>query len=233
MALSKQPQHIKAPASPQESRTRATTQVDGEDNQRDTLVASDGAGPLLQRDYWATIDNTACTPEEVVQKVLKDFPEFSPSHLADFATDNTTTRTEATTKPLELGDEMDIQIKLTGLSQVRIVHIDERSMTMRTLKGHPEAGRITFGAYYDAEDHLIFRIRSRARASSSFKYVGYELFGKGMQTEVWITFIQRVAEACGGTIAGEVQVSESEVSATVADTGELDTPTFVAKDQGK
>ncbi|MBV9468443.1 MAG: DUF1990 family protein [Abitibacteriaceae bacterium] len=232
MARSGQTQDInKDSALSPKNPTEPGADVGAVDNQRDTLVASDGAGPLLQRDYWATIHGSACTPEEAVQKVLKDFPEFSPRHLAEFSGDTMSAEAETATKPLSLGDEMQIQIKMTGLSQVRIVHIDERSMTMRTLKGHPEAGRITFGAYYDAEDHLIFRIRSRARASSSLKYVGYELFGKAMQTEVWITFVQRVAEACGGTIQAEVQVNETEVSATVADTGELDTPTFVARDR--
>lgn len=189
-----------------------------------TLVAADGTGPLLQRDYWAVIEHSSCAPEQVMSKLLAQFPEFAPSELANFACAG------PLEQPLRVGDAMQINIKMSGLCQVRIAQVDERSFTMRTLEGHPEAGRITFGAYYDERGQLTFRIRSRARASTSLKAIGYNLFGKMMQTRVWVVFIERLAAACGGTIQGEVQTAEKEIDGNIADTGELHTPTFVSHD---
>jgi len=215
------------PSRPEEHEApdEASQDEEGQNSDRDVVFASDGAGPLVQRDYWAIIEGSDWTPERIIEKVRAEFPSFSPSELADFSCAHLSA-------PLSLGDEMEINIKMSGLCHVRVVHHDERSFTLRTLDGHPEAGRITFGASHDKAGRLVFHIRSRARASSSLNYLGYELLGKGMQARVWITFIQRVAEACGGRVEGKVQTHNQEVDATLADQGGIDTPTFVVKDGG-
>ncbi|MBW3623913.1 MAG: DUF1990 domain-containing protein [Armatimonadetes bacterium] len=193
---------------------------------QEVVPATDGAGPLLQRDYWAVIEGTRCTPEELFRLVVEDFPAFAPGEIACF-----NYFPDGSAGPLDLDMEMAIEIRHAGICHVRVVHKDDRSLTLRTLDGHPEAGRITFGAYYDRTGRLKFRIRSRARSSDPLRYVGYQLFGKGMQTLTWVTFVERVAKASGGWIHGEVHVETNEVTDTLADQGELDTPTFVAKDR--
>jgi hypothetical protein len=57
---------------------------------------------------------------------------------------------------LEVGDELDIHIRLAGDARVRVVHTCPCSITLATLEGHPEAWRITFGAYRDANGHVVF-----------------------------------------------------------------------------
>lgn len=195
-----------------------------EDEIERVIPASEGAGPLLQRDYWAVIEGTGCTPESLFRQVVEDFPSFAPEEIACF-----TPYPEGTLGPLELNREMGIEIRAAGFCRVRVVHMDSRSLTLRTLDGHPEAGRITFGAYWDRTGRLKFRIRSRARSSDVLRYVGYSLFGKGMQTRTWVTFVERVAKACGGWIHGDVHVETHEAEDTLADCGELDTPTFIAE----
>jgi hypothetical protein len=194
-----------------------------EDEAKKVIPATEGAGPLLQRDYSAVIEGTRCTPESLFRLVVEDFPSFSPEGIACFSH-----HPEGTEGPLETEREMAIQIAAAGVCHVRVVHMDDRSLTLRTLDGHPEAGRITFGAYWDRAGRLKFRIRSRARSSDKVRYVGYQLFGKGMQTQTWVTFIERVAAACGGRLHGDVRVETSQVEDTLADEGELDTPTFRA-----
>jgi hypothetical protein len=189
------------------------------------LTAARGSGPLLQRDYQAVIEGATCPPEEAIEKVRAQFPRFSPDNLAAFEC------REGFDWPLEVGHEMQIVIRGAGLCHVRIVHANKRSLTLRTLDGHPEAGRITFGAYHDETGRLIFRIRSRARSSNKLKYVGYVFMGREMQRQVWITFIERIAELCGGHIESEITVKTTRVKSTLADRGEIDTPTFaVASD---
>lgn len=184
--------------------------------------ATEGAGPLLQRDYWAIIEQSALNPEETIDMVRTHFSTFAPKEMVQFYTPDDAAR------KLEVGQDMKLDMLLIGVSAVRLVHLDARSLTLRTLEGHPEAGRITFGAQADEQGRLVFRIRSRARAGGPLHLVGFTMGGKAFQTRIWKTFIQRVAAACNGTILGEVREQTREAQDTVADEGALDTPTFVA-----
>jgi hypothetical protein len=181
--------------------------------------ASEGSGPLLQRDYWATFKGVDKTPEDLAQHLRAHFPEFSPPETAMFR------RCGDACQPLTVGDEMEIKIALLGWCKVRVVHLDACSLTLRTLEGHPEAGRITFGAYRDW-DRLAFRIRSRTRQASLLKYLGYLLLGKQLQSRCWINFIWRLSESLGGTVDGTVHVATKKTRDRPSDWGEGDTPTF-------
>jgi len=207
----------------QANQTPIPTEDCGDDAQP-IIAATHGSGPLLERDYQAIIVGASCSPEAIIAMVRSDFPRFSPDALAAFEC------RVGFALPLEVGHEMFINIRGAGTCHVRTVHADERSLTLRTLDGHPEAGRITFGAFNNEDGELVVRIRSRARASDKLKYVGYIFMGREMQTKTWLTFIERVAQACGGRIEGEIAVTTTRVRASLADRGEIDTPTFVVSD---
>jgi hypothetical protein len=192
--------------------------VRSEEEQRPVQPAPEGTGPLLQRDYVAALAGTAWSPERLIEMLRSDFPRFSPAELAHF------TRPDGETGPLNVGDTMHIHIRGAGDCGVMVSHVDDRSFTLQTLQGHPEAGRITFGAHRDAAGHLVARIRSRARIISPHHYVGYKLIGKRAQTRAWVTFLQRAAAACGGRLLGGVLLSTDEVTETNADRGETVAP---------
>jgi Domain of unknown function (DUF1990) len=204
----------------------ASVQAEAEKEVREIVCAVHGCGPLLERDYFAAIEGASCTPEQVGAMIRDRFEEFAPPETAVFR------RAGADKVPLEVDDELEIRIALLGHCRVRIVHADARSLTMRTLKGHPEAGRITFGASRDAEGRLTFRILSRTRASGLTNYLGFLLMGKQMQARCWIRFIDRVAEDCGGRIVGRIRVRTRKDAEDPADRGERDTPTFVCETEG-
>ena len=188
----------------------------------DVIYAGDGRGPLLKRHYWGLIGDTDATPEDVAKLVREQFPRFAPPETAIFRRED-----GPDGKPLELGDELNIQIALVGECRVRVVHCDARSLTLRTLKGHPEAGRITFGADRDEQGVLRFRILSRTRASSWVNYAGYLMLGKQMQSKTWIRFVDEVAKAAGGAVIHAVHVEGPDVIAEEpADCGPPDLPTF-------
>jgi hypothetical protein len=182
--------------------------------------ATEGVGPLLERDYSAVIEGTTHTPEQVGALLRDRFETFAPPETALFR------RTGGEGDPLDISDEMEIRIALLGGCRVRVVHLDGRSLTLRTLAGHPEAGRITFGADHDERDRLRFRILSRTRANGRLNYVGYLLMGKQMQARCWIRFIDRVAEATGGRVAGRIRVRTRKVAEEPGDRDGLDAPTF-------
>ena len=190
----------------------------------DVQPAASGAGPLLQRDYWAIIEAAHCKPSEVMDMVQQKFCSFPPSEVVTFERTGDPTR-------LDVGDEMDIAIRLAGACRVRVVHRDACSLTLATLQGHPEAGRITFGAYRNDANDVIFHIRSRARSSSLVTYIGFLFGGDPMQTSTWAAFIDGVARACGRGVRGEVRADTQTVPDDQWLEGDRtsDGPTFVAK----
>ena len=190
-----------------------------EDSPSGLSPAEHGKGPLLQRDYWAKLHGTRLRPSQIAAELKRHFASYAPPHLAAFA--------PKAPRELCVGDEMDIHIAGAGDCCVRVVHCDAQSVTLATVKGHPEAGRITFGAYRDPDDSVIFHIRSRARSDSVLRRLGFVLLGEAMQTNTWTDFVSRVAALCGGEVAGGVHVETKAIDDE--DDGPIDRPTYLAR----
>lgn len=182
-----------------------------------------GVGVLLERDYWAVLQGCPLSPRDVAGLVAERFEELPPAELARFRREGPSDRS------LEVGDGLEVRIRGYGDAFVRVVHKDENSLTIATLPRHPEAGRITFGAYRNARGDVVFHIRSRARSSDRFARAGFLLGGEGMQTNCWTDFIDRlgatVGEGCRGAIFTETHVADEEPE----DRPPLDRPTFLAR----
>lgn len=184
--------------------------------------ATEGTGPLLQRDYWAVIAGSRLGPRELAQFVCERFAELPPEELVRFR------RADGSPRPLEVGDEMEVDIRMAGQCGVRVVHRDENSITLGTLSGHPEAGRITFGAYRNERGDVIFHIRSRARASRLTRYIEFVAGGDPMQTNTWVDFINALAVTVGSGVVDGIRVEQSEVEDEEAD-ADPRSPTFLAR----
>ncbi|WP_239576745.1 DUF1990 family protein [Archangium primigenium] len=185
--------------------------------------ATDGAGPLLQRDYWALIERSRYTPEEVMEFVSARFPEFPPEALVVFE------RLGGGDGPLEVGEELKVDIRGAGECRVRIIHRDAQSFTIATLPGHPEAGRITFGAYRNDEGDVIFHIRSRARSGSGIIYLGFYSGGEAMQTNTWTDFVNNVALTCGEGVIGFIHAETTVMEKAHEDADDIQGPTYLAR----
>lgn len=182
------------------------------------LPASDGVGPLLQRDYWAVLAECALSPVELMAKVKAGFCSLPPAALVGFeAADG-----------LDHGAEIQIRIRPAQDCRVRVIHTDDQSVTLGTLAGHPEAGRITFGAYRNPAGELIFHIRSRARAASPSKLLGFLTIGEAMQTNTWTDFINNAAASVGARIRDVVHADTARVDERPEDADPLRAPTFAA-----
>ncbi len=187
------------------------------------IRATDGRGPLLQRDYWGVIANSRQTAPEVANVVAGDFCRFPPEELVRF------TRRDPADEALQEGNEMDVEIRMAGECAVRVIHRDSNSITLGTLEGHPEAGRITFGAYPDEAGDIVFHIRSRARSSSTARYAGFMIGGEPMQTTTWTDFIDRVAHDVGDGILGVIHVETKEIEDEPDDPESICSPTYLAR----
>lgn len=187
------------------------------------LPARRGYGKLLQRDYWAVIAECALSPHEVAALVAKRFWDFAPEELVIFR------RADRTEDPLEVGDELEVRIRWAGEFQVRVLHRDLNSITVGTLIGHPEAGRITFGAYRNDYGDVIFHIRSRARSGSRRMFMGFLAAGEPMQTNTWTDFINRLAATIGSGVVGPIHAETRVVPDEPHDLESLRSPTFLAR----
>jgi hypothetical protein len=187
--------------------------------------ASHGFGHLLQRDYWAVIRECKQRPSELLDFVAARFPEFAPENLCLFSS------SDADHPGLRCGDTLNIKIRMAPHCQVTVLHRSATSLTLGTLLGHPEAGKITFGAYRNAHGDVIFHIRSRARSSSGPIYLGFFAIGEAMQTNTWTDFVNRVALTLGEGPLGRIHtetiaLSEEEASKVQEEPDE--SPTFIA-----
>lgn len=184
----------------------------------DILPATRGTGPLLQRDYWAVLDSCPLKPSELMARVKADFCRLPPASLVQFTAPD----------GVISGSLIDILIKPGQRCWVSVIHEDAQSITFATLEGHPEAGRITFGAYRNAEQSVIFHIRSRARSTTRLQRLGFLLIGDAMQTTTWTDFINNVAVLAGTSISGVVHADSVEVEEEPGDDEPLRAPTYRA-----
>jgi hypothetical protein len=193
------------------------------ENSKDIQTTATGHGPIWLHDYRVTMPQSTLSPSEIVLLMRCEFPVFAPEEIARFE------RVGNQSAPLEVGDEMTVRITGAGTCRIVFTQMNEQSFTMRTYDGHFEAGRITFGAYLENETTVI-RICSRARSAGGVHHVAYVLFGWALQEKMWCTFLERVAARCGDENV-EVATHTEEVRGDLADLGELNTPTFVARNR--
>ena len=183
----------------------------------------EGVGPLLQRDYWAVIQDCKEDCAGVAKIVREKFRELAPESFVEF---------QHAAEPgvcLELGHELTVNIRPEQSAAVRVLHVDELTLTLGTLKGHPECGRITFGVYPNDRGDLVFHIRSRARTRSLLRYVGFLAVGDSMQACTWTEFIDRLAHTVGDGVVGAIQVETTVVEEEEEDRA-MNSPTFNASE---
>lgn len=188
-------------------------------------LATEGVGPLMQRDYVAIIEEPRLTPEEAMRNLRENFVSLSPARLARF------NRPSQATGGLQLDEGLEVAIIGNPLTAVRVCAIEERRLTLRTLRGHIEAGRITFGADCDPAGRLVLRIRSRARIHDPLRLLAYLLLGKRVQYRIWETFLERWAASAGGRRIGSILGETDCVQESLADVGSREAPTLPSSNQ--
>ena len=126
------------------------------------------------------------------------------------------------------GSVVDIVITPGRQCGVCVINEDQQSITLATIAGHPEAGRITFGSYRNPAGDVLFHIRSRARSGTALQRLGFLLIGDAMQTTTWTDFINTVAVMAGTTISGAVHADTQQVDEEPEDDEPLRAPTYLA-----
>ena len=207
----------------------ASSRREPEDLERELLPAQRGWGPLLERDYWAVIRGCRLRPSQIISHLARHFCKFPPPELVTFRHLPRDAGPRSSLPELLVGDELDVHIRLAGPCRVRVVSREPQTLTLATLEGHPEAGRITFGAYRNDLGAVIFHIRSRARSSTRIKYVGFLSAGEPMQTTTWIDFVKAAALTFGEGVLGHVHVETHIIRDEPDDPAIAFTPTYRAE----
>ncbi|MFN3652812.1 MAG: hypothetical protein ACK47B_24810 [Armatimonadota bacterium] len=193
------------------------------EEKRPVQVATDGVGPLYQRDWLLKIEECPVSPEQALLALRRNFPDYSPELLAGFK------RPDGGGELLEEGDTMHVRLTGGGHAGVVAVAVEERSLTLRTQSGHMESGRVTFAATQDEDGALVLRIRTRARIRDVVRSAAYELGGKAVQSTIWSQFLKSWAQTLGGKVVGDVTEHTEEVEDDAADRGEVDVPTLAVE----
>jgi uncharacterized protein (UPF0548 family) len=189
------------------------------------LSSARGVGLLVQRDYWAVIAGCRLSPSALVDELADHFSAFAPPDVVTFA------RADGTARPLERGDVLEVRIRGAGTFRVCLACRTSQTLTLATLTGHPEAGRITFGAYRNDYRDVVFHIRSRARSSTRARQLGFMTMGEAMQTATWADFVTAVAFTFGEGVIGYLHAETYRIHRRRADALETSalSPTFVAE----
>ena len=179
----------------------------GEDTQR----SQTGSGALFHRLYEVLLTDTGLTSAATLRLMHQHMTDLAPSPLARFE------KSAGTVSHLRVGDEYDITMLGPWNGRVRVTESSSEHFTLATLDGHPEVGHITFrvAATNDPYDALCVQIESWARARDAVVHAAYATLGIGkqIQTEVWITFLQRLSALVGMTGTPEVRITTEALDA--------------------
>lgn len=163
---------------------------------------SDGYGPMFHRRFTVRVEGAALSPEELIEAVAENPNRVAPSTVAVFHK----TRGEAG-PPCE-GDEYRVQMPGPWDGPVRVLHCDDTSFRLGTLRGHLEAGQIQFSARTTQDGLLEFETEAWSRAGDRMADLLYSRLrvAKEIQFNMWVHFCLRAAKISGGRLVGGVRI---------------------------
>lgn len=168
-------------------------------------LPSGGTGTLRRQRFWADIEGSRLTADELFEVVRTKFYALAPSPLLEVGAE------PGTGTALEEGATLTLQIPLRGHIQVRCIDTSDRTITLVTLEGHPLAGAIRFDVQDAPGDALRFEIRSFTRPAGLLDRIGMRTFGQVAQRATWRTVVDNVVERSGGTAPDGVHAEETSL----------------------
>jgi uncharacterized protein (UPF0548 family) len=166
-----------------------------------------GAGPLFHRTYRTRIREAEVTAEELLERIAADPDAVSPREFASFV------KLHGEAGRMRVGDEYRVRMAGPWDGPVRVAERTPTSFRLVTLDGHLEAGQIRFSAQ-QRDAAIVFEIESWARSSSGIVHILYDRLrmAKEVQVHMWVSMLQRVAEAAGGRVTGGIDIHTRRVA---------------------
>jgi hypothetical protein len=171
-------------------------------------LPSDGVGELSRQRYWADIEGSSMSAEQLMVVLRREFSTLTPDGTLQVGTE------PGSSTNLDQGATITLDIPLRGTMQVRVEEVTPDTLTMATLGGHHLAGVIRFQAREHEGSRLRFEIVSYTRASNWIDWMGRTLGGRTIQHATWRSTVESVVERSGGTAPEGVQSEETTLAET-------------------
>jgi hypothetical protein len=167
----------------------------------DLQPAESGYGPLFHRRYSVLVAGSGLSPAGLMSEVKKNLNYAAPSEVAFFS------KTRGEDDTVRAGDEYLVRMPGPWNGPVRVVEDTSASFRLATLRGHLEAGQITFSARPEG-DGLRFEIESWTRSGDRLAHLLYDRLrlAKEIQLNMWTHFCLRTARIAGGRVRGGVTI---------------------------
>jgi len=162
-------------------------------------LPQDGFGPLQHKRFWADIEGSEVSAEEMMEHFRQSCADIMP---IEFEAE------PGTPKVLHRGVTLTAALPVRGHIQMRVIELEKRSITFATLEGHPLAGVVRFRCTPD-EGSLCFEVDIQARAADFFDWVAMRTVGAVAQNSNWVQVVRRMIKVSGGKAPDGVQ-HESE-----------------------
>ncbi|HEX8395798.1 MAG TPA: DUF1990 family protein [Longimicrobium sp.] len=179
----------------------------------DTLpeqLPSEGTGDLHRQRYWADIRGSTMSAGELFRMVQTEFYQLAPEPLMKVGVE------PGTQTGIHVGATLTLSIPMRGHIQVRCVDIDDDTITLVTLEGHPLSGAIRFDVTEEGPGLLRFEVRSFTRSGGLIDHLGMRTVGKVAQRATWRSVVEAVVERSGGTAEDGVHEEESTLTGQAA-----------------
>jgi uncharacterized protein YbjT (DUF2867 family) len=173
------------------------------DSQPEQLPHEGGIGALRRKRIWADIVGGRLTPEELFERLRRDFDEATPGIMDAKAEPGT--RCE-----LVNGETVTMSLPLRGNIQVRVQEVTPVKATLVTLRGHPLAGAVRF-LTEQRGDKVRFETQVYDRPASLPDWFMMKAGGESLQSRTWEGLIERMIRESGGTAPKGIEISEEDL----------------------
>jgi hypothetical protein len=154
-----------------------------------------GFGAVEWTRYYADIEGTSLSPEQLLDRVCENITEIMP---LEFAAEPGVPHTA------NQGSTLTAAIPGRGHIQVRVEDRTPTQVTFVTLEGHPLAGILRFETS-TVDQRLRFAVNIAAQSANALDWVAMRTFGAAAQTANWRDVVRRVIQLAGGTAPRGVQ----------------------------
>jgi NADH dehydrogenase len=165
------------------------------------LLPAEGVGSLERKRFWADIEKSDYSPEELLELFRANCTEIMPIEFS--------AEPGAPQEVIE-GATLTAALPLRGNIQIRVEKVSDRRISFATIEGHPLAGIVEF-ITGDSEQGVRFMVQVHARAANLFDLVAMRTVGSGMQRSNWERVVERMVRLSGGDAPGGIQTEESKL----------------------
>lgn len=163
----------------------------------------EGVGSLKRKRIWSDIAGSRLTPEELFERLRRDFNEATPG-IVDAEIE------PGTRCALDDGATITMSLPLRGNIQVRVQELTPVKATLVTLSGHPLAGAVRFLAEQRG-DKVRFETQVYDRPASLRDWFAMKTVGESLQSRTWESLVERMVSESGGVAPDGIEQTEEDL----------------------